>query len=201
MVKRYSTLFIVLLSAIIVGLIGFNYWKSSFFKRSADQEITILLENIKEVTKLINIEAEFSEIFKHEEYYGLDWTPFKKRALIRVQSKVLIGTDFTNIKFIFDIDNKIIQISSLPVSEILAIDNTLDYYDIQQGTFNSFTAKDYNELNRKAREAIRTKILESDIMKRSDQRRDQVLQSFGAVVKEMGWTLQIPKDQVKLMPN
>lgn len=201
MVKRYSILFVLLLSLVIGGIIGFSYWKSSFLKGSEEQEITILLESMKEVTKLITIEAEFSEIFKHEEYYGLDWAPFKKKALIRVQSKVLVGTDFTHTKFIFDMDHRIIQISSLPPSEILAIDNMLDYYDIQQGTFNPFTAKDYNELNRKAREAIRVKVLESDLIRRSDDRRDQVLQSFAQIAKEMGWALQVLTDRTDPMPD
>lgn len=190
MIKRYFIFFLIIVGLLIVGVIYFNSWKSNFFKQSTEQEITILLESIKEVTKLVNIEAEFSEIFKHEEYYGFDWTPFKKKALIRVQSKVLVGTDFTNTKFFFDIDNKIIQIGELPMSEIFSVDNTIDYYDIQQGSFNQFTAKDYNELNRKAREAIRNRVLESNIMQRSDARRDQIIESFGKMAGEMGWTIE-----------
>ena len=191
MVKRYLILFAVIGALLAAAFFGFNIWKNNFLKKKTNQEITILLESVKEVTKLVSIEAEFSEIFKHEEYFGFDWTPFKKKALIRVQSKVLVGTDFTKTKFYFDVDNKIIQISELPQSEIIAIDNQIDYYDIQQGSFNPFTAKDYNELNRKAREAIRNKVLESDILKRSDDRRDQVIQSFGNMASEMGWKLEL----------
>ncbi len=194
MIKRYIILFAVIVALIVAAIFGFNIWKNNFLKQKTDQEITILLESVKEVTKLVSIEAEFSEIFKHEEYFGLDWSPFKKIALIRVQSKVLVGTDFTNTRFFFDPDNKIIQISELPQSEIIAIDNQIDYYDIQQGSFNPFTAKDYNDINRKAREAIRNKVLESDILKRSDQRRDQVIQSFGNIATEMGWNLELAQD-------
>lgn len=194
MIKRYIIIFVLIVALIAAALFGFSIWKNNFLKQKTEQEITILLESVKEVTKLVSIEAEFSEIFKHEEYFGLDWSPFKKKALIRVQSKVLVGTDFTNTKFFFDPDNKIIQISELPQSEIIAIDNQIDYYDIQQGSFNPFTAKDYNDINRKAREAIRNKVLESDILKRSDKRRDQVIQSFGNMATEMGWTLELEQN-------
>jgi hypothetical protein len=38
--------------------------------------------------------------------------------------------------------------------ELISLDHTLDYYDISEGTFNSFSAEDYNKINNDVKEHI-----------------------------------------------
>lgn len=155
------------------------------------EQSTILLEKVKTVTKLITVEGYFSEIYDYKDYYHYDWSPFRKKALLRVKAKVSIGYDLENMKFEALPDQKILRISQMPDPSILSIDHDVDYYDLQQGTFNSFTPKDYTKLNKNAKEYIEAKALESDLMKTAESQVNTTLKVIQFMVEEAGWELEI----------
>ena len=39
----------------------------------------VLLERIEEVTKLVTVEGHISEIYDYKDYYGYDWSIFRKK--------------------------------------------------------------------------------------------------------------------------
>ena len=116
-----------------------NYRK----KLRSEESAQVLLERVQTVAKLITVEGYFSEVYDYKDYYAYNLSPFRKKALIRVKAKVSVGYDLSRVEFETRPDEKVIIVRNLPEPEILSIDHDLDYYDISQGMFNSFSAQDH----------------------------------------------------------
>jgi len=165
-----------------------NYYKGLEVKSEEQQQV--LLEKIKSVSKLITVEGYFSEIYDYKEYWGYDLSPFQKKALIRVKAKVSVGYDMSNMQIDADALTKTITISELPDPEILSIDHDLDYYDTSEGLFNSFTPQELTRLNQKAKNYIREKADESDLIIAAVEQGNKTTDIIKFMAESMGWTVK-----------
>jgi len=165
-----------------------NYYQGLEVKSEEQQQV--LLEKIKSVSKLITVEGYFSEIYDYKEYWGYDFSPFQKKALIRVKAKVSVGYDMSNMQIDADALTKTITISELPDPEILSIDHDLDYYDLTEGLFNSFTAQELTRLNEKAKNYIREKADESDLIIAAVEQGNKTTDIIKFMAESMGWTVK-----------
>ncbi|MCB0659786.1 MAG: DUF4230 domain-containing protein, partial [Saprospiraceae bacterium] len=105
---------------------------------------TVVLEQIHKVTKLVTVEGQFSEIYDHKEYYKYDiFDLFTKKMLLRINAKVSAGFNLEGSNMTIDSISKTVYFTELPKAEILSIDHDIDYYDISQGVFASFTPEEY----------------------------------------------------------
>jgi len=179
-----------LIAIVLLVFFGTRYWytKNSM---TVEEESEILLERINTVTKLITVEGEFSEIYDYKDYWKYDLSPFRKKALVRIKGKVSVGHNLNNIKIEAFPEEKRMVISNVPGSEILSVDHDISYYDITQGSFNSFTPKDYNKINENAKELIRKKAEESILMKTAEDQGVQLLEMIRFMTEQMGWKLEI----------
>ena len=75
--------------------------------------------------------------------------------------------------------------------QILSIDHDLDYYDLSEGTFNTFDEEDYNKLEDNAKEFIRQKALDSDLMDTAGTQLTDMIDIIRALVSGSGYTLQV----------
>lgn len=176
----------------LIGLVFFGtrhwYTKDSM---SVTQQSDILLEKIRTVTKLITVEGEFSEIYDYKDYWKYDLSPFRKQALVRIKARVSVGYDLNNMDIeSFPTEKKII-ISKMPDPKILSIDHNLSYYDISQGTFNTFTTQDYNKINENAKLLIREKAEASELINAARKQGNELLDIAEFMTNQMGWTLEI----------
>jgi len=150
---------------LVLGAIAM-YWLFSLFRRKKSKELTthqstVLLEKIKSVCKLISVEGDFAEIYKYEntkEHFmslvsskkkGIlkeDWYPFNSPG-----AKEKMRNDLKKILMHSDESKKKIVLTSFPQPEILSIEPELDFYDIKNGLFNSFTPEDLTSLNKEAK--------------------------------------------------
>lgn len=165
-----------------------------YFLRSETVEsehATVLLERIRQVAKLVTVEGYFSEIYDYQDYYGYDLSIFRKKALMRVKAKVSVGYDLEKMKITAIPEAKTIRITGIPPAEILSIEHDLDYYDVQEGMFNSFTPEDYNKLNANAKNFIREKAQDSDLMGQATQQRNLVFEMIRYTVETAGWQVEI----------
>ena len=162
----------------------------------AKEQSDVLLERVKNVYKLVTVEGHLSEVYSYEDYWGYDFSPFRKKALIRVKAKVSIGYDLDEMEITALPEEKKIVISQLPEPSIISIDHTLDYYDITQGTFNSFTKEDYNKLNTNAKDFIVQKANESELLDTAKKQGNQALEMMEFMVENTGWELDYKKDLV-----
>jgi hypothetical protein len=188
-INKYLLLFTLV--AVFAAGILLTRW---YFKRQeavVKENGVVLLERIKQVAKLITVEGYFSEIYDYQDYYGYDLSFFRKKALIRVKAKVSVGYDLEKMKVTSDVATKTIHLSGIPPAEILSIEHDLDYYDVQEGFFNEFSTEDYNKLNAKAKEFIRKKALESDLIKNATTQRNSLLETMRFMAESMGWKLEV----------
>ena len=61
--------------------------------------------------------------------------------------------------------------------DILSIDHQIDYYDLQQGTFNQFTPEEMTKLQTFAKDKIRSTAISSGLLNK-EKRRDEMLQQL-----------------------
>lgn len=160
-------------------------------KIEVQENSDVVLEQIKTVAKLISVEGYFSEIYDYQDYWGYDWSWFRKKALVRVKAKVSVGYDLGQMKIDALPEEKTIVVSNLPKPEILSIDHDLDYYDISEGTFNSFTEADYNRINTNAKKYIEARAQESNLIKTAEEEGNQALELMRFIAESAGWKFVI----------
>lgn len=180
---------------LILGAIA-TYWVYSFFRKKQSKELTVvqshvLLEKIKSVCKLISVEGDFAEIYRYENTKErfLSLVSSKKKALIVINAKAQIGYDLKKLILSAETDSKKIILSSFPEPEILSIEAELDFYDIKNGMFNSFTPDDLNVLNQEAKQHIREKIPESGLMQTARSEALEAILLIETIVETIGWKL------------
>jgi len=193
--KFFSRFFLIIAALAITGGIAWYLgFTSDFGKKKKSEDLGVVMEKMKKVNKWTTVEAYFSEMYNYKDYYYYDFSPLRKKALIRVKAKVAAGFDFESIQFEIKEAEKIIIIHKFPAAEILSIDHELDYYDITEGTFNSFTADEYNILNKNAKDFIQQKALESPLLKEAEANKEEWMDMIRLTIQASGWDLQIRED-------
>ncbi|HRI59010.1 MAG TPA: DUF4230 domain-containing protein [Saprospiraceae bacterium] len=184
--------FIQMLMVVAAFLIGGWLTYRFFVPQSRSvEDATVLLEKIQAVTKLITVEGQFSEIYNYSESDGYMLNLWDKKVLVRVRATVSAGYDLERLHIEADPATKTVRMSALPEPQILSIDHTLDYYDISEGYFTSFTPEDYNRINQRAKDLIREKAQESNLMSAAQEQADKMLELIRFMVESAGWKLVI----------
>ncbi len=183
--------------AAIALLIGI-YWGGKLWTPSIKQEenSSIVVEKIEKVAKLITVEAHLSEIYSYKDYYNYDWSFLRKKALLRVNAKVSAGYDIKKLNVKVDGKLKKIFIGPIPPIEILSIDHTLDYFDVEEGMFNSFKPEDYNQINSKAKEFIKKVASNNEVLKEASTQQNTMIEMMQALAARMGYQLEVVKNEV-----
>ncbi|PIB38721.1 DUF4230 domain-containing protein [Maribacter sp. 4G9] len=187
------------------------YWLFSLFRKKQSKEITthqstVLLEKIRSVCKLISVEGDFAEVYKYENTRErfMSLLSSKKKALIVIKAKAQIGYDLNKILMHADTGKRKIILSNFPEPEVLSIEPDLEFYDIKNGLFNTFTPDDLTSLNTEAKKHIREKIPESGLMETAKKEALQSVLLIEKIVETIGWkldysALQISEKDKKLL--
>lgn len=179
---------------LLLGLFIGTRFASSWFPTQRTSNQTVLLNEMRDVMKLITVEGYFSEVYDYKDYYYADWKPFTKKALVRVQAKVSVGYDMEAVTFRADESGKTIVIENMPEPEILSLDHDIDYYDIQQGAFNTFTEDDYNKLNKGAKDFIKAQVADSPLYERAAKQRDHIINMLVQLAGDSDYEIVIAKE-------
>ena len=197
---------------LILGAITM-YWMFSLFRKKRSKELTehqstVLLEKIKSVCKLISVEGDFAEIYKYEntKEHFMSLVSSKKKALIVINAKAQIGYDLQKIFMHADNEKKKIILTNFPEPEVISIEPELEFYDIQNGLFNTFTPNDLTSLNKEAKKHILEKIPESGLMDTAKREAVEAVLLIEKIVETIGWkldytALKIPEKQRDLLNN
>ena len=185
----------ILFGILVVFGLGFWVSRSLLLKKQQDNsrdKAEVVLEQIKQVSKLITVEGYFTEVYDHEDYWAYDVPLFRKKALMRVKARVSAGYDLSNMKVEAFPDKQTIVVSNVPRDpQIFSIDHDLDYYDISEGVFNSFNEADYTRLNKKAKDFIAKKAKESSLLPKAREQGNQVINTMRFMTENIGWTFEI----------
>ncbi len=187
----------------IVAAFGLGVWLTQWFYQSKKKEIsstqsTILLDKVKDVLKLVTVEANFNELYNETKtrpvtlYLPLPSTfSFSKKAILEVKGKVLVGFDLEKVSISADSVNRVLTLSNLPEPEVLSIDHQVQYRNLEESFFNSFSAEDYTSLNHNAKEMLRQKVEESDLMEKARGQGNQMIDVIRFMAESLGWTVQL----------
>lgn len=196
--SKIGNILIILALVIVSGFVGWYYAKkSAFSQKQIAESATVTLDRIEKVFKFVASEGNVSEIYNYKDYQYYDISLFRKKILVRVNAKVLVGYDFENASFTVDEESKTIFLDSLPQPTILAIDHDLDYYDIQEGSFNSFSEEELNDISDKAKAYASEVAQDSDLFQSAEEQKDELLKMLELSIRGMGWEFVVQQDMLK----
>ena len=124
---------------------------------------------------------------------------FSKKASVEVQGKVLVGYDLENVTFDVDSTNMTIIVKNLPEPEILSIEHDVKYRDFEESFFNEFTAEDISNMNIKAKEILRAKAIEDNLLKQAEVQGKDMLNVIEFMIKGAGWKVEFERQIFKKM--
>lgn len=187
--------FIEAILGLLLGLIVM-YWFYGLFNKKKKQALvkhqsTVILDRIKSVCKLVSVEGDFAEIYRYENIKDgfLNLLSSKKKALVVINAKAQVGYDLKKLKLEADLDRKRIILTAFPEPEVLSIEPDIQFYDIKNGLFNSFSSEDLTDLNAKAKEHIRDKIPESGLLETAKKEALEAVMIIEKIVETIGWRL------------
>jgi len=157
-----------------------------------EEKNTILLEQVQKVYKMVAVEGQFADILTHEEqvdYYGYTIPGFSKKAFLKIKAKVLVGYNMDSLRIVMDHTNKVVRLEKWPEPEILAIDHDVSYYDLDNGWFNAFEAKDLTKLNKTAKDSIRAQAERSELFPKAAEQSKAMFDLITMFARESGWTV------------
>jgi hypothetical protein len=183
------------LLGIVLGAI-LMYWLYGLFTKKKRRELTehqstVILDRIKSVCKLVSVEGDFAEIYRYENIKDgfMNILSSKKKALVVINAKAQIGYDLKKLRMTADNDRKKIVLEEFPEPEILSIEPDIQFYDVKNGLFNSFSPDDLTKLNQNAKEHIREKIPESGLIDTAKKEALQAVLLIEKIVETIGWKL------------
>lgn len=186
--------FLTLVLGILLGAISLYFINQYFIKKSAVTNSEVLLENIKKVCKLTTVEGEFTDILDHKEYVRFDFYPFQKKAILKVKAKVAAGYNLEQLNFEINDATRQIVVSEFPKTEILSVDMDVQYFDISEGIFNSFTEEELTNLNAMAKDLITLKAYNSILLKDAEAKALDLLESLRLMAESFGWQLVFERE-------
>ncbi|MFN8280010.1 MAG: DUF4230 domain-containing protein [Saprospiraceae bacterium] len=194
---RSYTYLLVVLFAFGVGILCGILWSDR--SRTASTPATLMLEKVKEVIKIVHLEAEFSELLEQKDYEFFNISPFRKSVIARARAKVLIGYDLDSSTIKADQSMKTITIQTSARPQILSTDIDIDYFDLQQGTFNQFTPEELNQLRDKVKDIVMRKASAAEYLERATIRHRQLMNTLRQYCEMAGWQLIIQEKPARLL--
>lgn len=175
-------------AAFLLGFLVAKYWYEKQSNRIQKEEIQVILNGVKNLSKLVVTEGNYSETysFSDTKKYLYDYVQFKKQAILSVNAKVEVGYDLSKLDIQIDSIQKEIIINRIPSEELL-IAPDIKYFDLQQSKFNSFSKEELNTLNKKAIAKIKETIEVTDLKKDAKNRLFEELSKLYQLSKIYNW--------------
>ncbi len=179
------------IAALLIGILG-TYAYFSFEKNSNTSEHSQIIQNeIKNLSKLIVVEGSYANVYSYkdvDQYLG-DWLSFEKKVLVVVNAKAQVTYDMKQLEVELDSVTKTIFLNKIPSPEIQIIPD-IQYYDIQQSTFNQFSSEEMNAVKKKAMKEIENMMELSDLKKQANERLEIELHNIFILSKSLGWQVK-----------
>ena len=155
-VNSIMILLMLLLGLILGGVIAFLASKKLVSEPSVITESShTIAESMRKVFKVVSAEGHFNEIYNYEETTKLfNFIPSKKKALVIVQAKVLVGYDFEKFQWEVDEQNRKVRLLNFPAPEILSTETDYKYYNIEEQFFNLFSKDDLAKVQQNSKQQV-----------------------------------------------
>lgn len=155
---------------------GIFFYKSCLTPKERVPQIdtTLFINKIETVLKMVSVEGHYTEMLRYDNS-TFDFPGFRKKALVQVTGRVLVGYNMDKYKMNYDVKNKTLNITQFPPAEILAIETNSKYFDMEQGIFNSFTKEELSNIDKKSKEVIKNKALSDHLIKTAEEQKNELL--------------------------
>ncbi len=167
---------------------GFLPFSSTSSQPTINKEISIITDKIEHVSKMVLVEGTFSEIYSYHDAYKMmyDYLSFEKKAILKVKAKAALSVDMRKLRYTIDEANKRIIFHEIPDPEMM-IEPDIQYYDIQESTFNEFTLEELNKMNRDAVQQIKEMVRKSNLYDEAKKRVIESIQDVALLANYMDW--------------
>ncbi|MCT4699341.1 DUF4230 domain-containing protein [Tenacibaculum haliotis] len=178
------------LAIFLLGFLIAKFWYEKKVEKHQKEEIKVVLNGIQNLSKLVVSEGVFSEMysFSDTKKYLYDYLSFEKKAILSVNAKVEVGYDLSKLEIQIDSIGRRIIINKIPKEEVL-ISPDIQYFDLQQSQFNTFSKTEFNKLNAKAIEKIQSTITVSKLQKDAKVRLLEELSKIYQLSKIYNWSV------------
>lgn len=176
----------VLMMVFLIGVLGTLWLKKD--NHTTVTENQLIYNGIEQISKLQVTEGYFTEVhsYKDSKSYWNDLVSFDKKALVVVNAKAIISYDVSKINIQADSINKSIIVNKLPAPEITIVPD-INYYDIQQSSFNSFNASDFNKIKGDVMKELKQNPIVDDLKKQAHDRLFEELSKLLLLSKQYQW--------------
>ncbi|MBP0612551.1 DUF4230 domain-containing protein [Chryseobacterium sp. cx-311] len=155
-INSIMTLLMLLLGLILGGVIAFLASKKLTAQPPVVTENShTIAESMRKVFKIVSAEGQFQEIYNYEETTKLlNFIPSKKKALVIVQAKILVGYDFEKLKWEVDEGTRKVRLVDFPAPEILSTETDYKYYNMEEQFFNLFSKEDLAKIQQNSKHQV-----------------------------------------------
>lgn len=155
-INSIMTLLMLLLGLILGGAIAFLASKKLTAQPPVITESShTIAESMRKVFKIVSAEGQFQEIYNYEETTKLlNFIPSKKKALVIVQAKILVGYDFEKLKWEVDEGTRKVRLVDFPAPEILSTETDYKYYNMEEQFFNLFSKEDLAKIQQNSKQQV-----------------------------------------------
>ncbi len=176
----------LVLGAVIMFLIG-KLYRSTTHHVSKESSHTVV-ESMRKVFKIVFAEGHFNELYTFEDTKKLfGFIPSKKRALVIIEAKVLVGYDFEKCVWETDEATQKIKLISFPEPQIISIEPDYKYYNFDENIFNLLGREDLTRIQANGKKQVEVAAMNSNLPKiAADQMRTLLIE----VVKSKNWELE-----------
>lgn len=176
----------VLMMVFLIGVLG-TLWLTKD-NHTTVTENQLIYNGIEQISKLQVTEGYFTEVhnYKDSKSYWNNLISFDKKALVVVNAKAIISYDVSKINIVADSINKRIVVSKLPKPEVNIVPD-INYYDIQQSSFNSFSADDFNKIKGDVMKELKQNPIVEDLKKQAHDRLFEELSKLLLLSKQYQW--------------
>ena len=155
-INSMMTLIMLLLGLVLGGIIAFLISnKMSAAPVVITESSHTIAESMRKVFKVVSAEGHFNEIYNYEETTKIfNFIPSKKKALVIVQAKVLVGYDFEKFHWEVDEVNRKVKLLNFPAPQIISTETDYKYYNIEEQFFNLFSKDDLAKIQQNGKRQV-----------------------------------------------
>ena len=155
-INSMMTLIMLMLGLVLGGVISFLVSnKMSAAPVVITESSHTIAESMRKVFKVVSAEGHFNEIYNYEETTKIfNFIPSKKKALVIVQAKVLVGYDFEKFQWEVDEVNRKVKLLNFPAPQILSTETDYKYYNIEEQFFNLFSKDDLAKIQQNGKRQV-----------------------------------------------
>ncbi|WP_226065373.1 DUF4230 domain-containing protein [Kaistella polysaccharea] len=155
-INSMMTLLMLLLGLVLGGAIAFLASKKMTSSAPVITESShTIAESMRKVFKVVSAEGHFNEIYNYEESTKLfNFIPSKKKALVIIEAKILVGYDFEKFQWEVDEVNRKVKLLNFPAPQILSTETDYKYYNIEEQFFNLFSKDDLAKIQQNGKRQV-----------------------------------------------